>query len=555
MRTGFTRAGERQRRDPDLTDTQLPPAPDHDDAGDRDDRDGSRTARDWRWAYLLLEAAAWVGGSLLVFAAFLRVSRAGWVNSDGANSVLEGEALVHGHLLLHGWLIGDATFYFFELPLNGITQLALGAGNYAVHVASALVYLLVAISAAALAVTGSRGPARAVRAAVIVIMMAAPLLSIPGLRLMVEEPDHIGTAVFIFVSFLLVERLPERRFTPPLLCVILFAGQFGDATVRYVAVPAVVLVCGYRALLQRRLRSPDAALVAAALVSVPLALGARAVMVHLGGYWAPQPRTQLVSPAMWPSHLTITWQNLRQLYGAAYTPDARMGHLGVDFAMACLLVSAAAMVWVVCTWPRRGRAEQMLVVAVAVNIAAYIVTVLPTLRNSHELLMVLPIGAVLAARVFVPARIGNVFVALALVAATALAAALPLASATIRPLDRPNALHLISWLRAHHLNYGLGGYWDAASTTVQAGSRVHILSVNFGKVGVGRPNYELNISDYDPALHDARFVITDLSKKYPVKAFEQTFGKPSQSLRLGDWSVLVYKKNLLLELPPRHLAR
>src|SRR5215472_13087812 len=278
MRTGFTRAGERQRRDPDLTETQQATAPGDESAGDRD---GGQAPADWRWAYQLLEAAAWLGGSLLVFAAFLRVSRAGWVNSDGANSVLEGEALVHGHFLLHGWLIGDATFYSFELPLNGIAQLMLGAGNYAVHVASALVYLLVAISAAALAVSGSRGPSRAVRAAVIVIMMAAPLLSIPGLRLMVEEPDHIGTAVFIFVSFLLVERLPERRFTPPLLCAILFAGQFGDATVRFVAVPAIVLVCGYRALAQRKLRSPDTWLAAAAVASVPLALLARVIVIHL----------------------------------------------------------------------------------------------------------------------------------------------------------------------------------------------------------------------------------------------------------------------------------
>jgi hypothetical protein len=535
-----------------LTETQQAATPDRERAGDRDP---GQAAADWRWAYLLLEAAAWLGGSLLVLAAFLRVSRAGWVNSDGANSVLEGEALIRGHLMLHGWLIGDATFYFFELPLNGITQLVLGAGNYAVHMASALTYLLVAISAAALAVTGSRGPSRAVRAAVIVIMMAAPLLSIPGLRLMVEEPDHIGTAVFIFVSFLLVERLPERRFTPPLLCAILFAGQFGDATVRFVAVPAIAVACGYRALAQRKLRSPDTALVAAAVASVPLALLTRAIMIHLGGYWAPQPRTRLVSPALWPHHVAITWHNLRQLYGAAYTPGARMGHLGVTFAMACLLVSAAAIVWVVCTWLRRTRAEQMLVVAIAVNVAAYIVTVLPTLRNSHELLMVLPCGAVLAARAFVPARIGNAFVALAAVAAAALAAALPLTSATTRPLDHPNALQLIHWLRAHKLNYGLGGYWDAASTTVQSGSRVHVLTVNFGKVGVGRPNYEINLLDYDPAQHDARFVITDLRQKYTIKAFEQTFGNPSQRLRLGDWSVLVYNKNLLRELPPRHLAR
>ena len=39
------------------------------------------------------------------------------------------------NVLLHGWLIGDATFYFFELPLNAITELLSGLGNLAAHAA------------------------------------------------------------------------------------------------------------------------------------------------------------------------------------------------------------------------------------------------------------------------------------------------------------------------------------------------------------------------------------------------------------------------------------
>lgn len=497
----------------------------------------------------MLGAAVWLGGSLLVFEAFLAASRSGWVNSDGANGALQGWDLLHGNLLLHGWLIGDATYYTLELPILGITQLVFGMGNYALHVASALVYLLVALSAAALAVTGSRGAARAVRCAVIVMIMAAPLLSIPGVRMVDEEPHHIGTAVFLLVPFLLIERMSERKFTPPLVCAILFAGQFGDITVRYVGVPAVVLVCGYRALAQRRPRSADGALAASALASVPLALIARTIMVHLGGYWAPPPVTQFVPPATWPHHAVITWQNLRIVYGATASHDARLGQLGVAFAMACMLVSAAAVVWVACTWPRRSRADQMLVVAIAANTAAYVFTVLATMRDAHELLVVLPCGAVLAARAFVPARIGNRFAAVPAVAGTALVAALALSSATTWPLDKPNGSQLIPWLKAHNLSYGLGGYWDAANITVQSGGQVHVLAVDFSvEYGVSRPGYEMNTSSYDPATHDARFVITNLAKKYKISSFKQTFGPPLATYQVGHWTVLIYKKNLLREL-------
>ena len=207
------------------------------------------------------------------------------MNSDGANNALQAWDLLHGHVLLHGWVIGDATFYFFELPLIGISELLFGMGNLAFHVASALTYLIVAVCAVALAVTDSRGPARAARCAVVVTVLAVPLLTTSSVPLLLESPDHIGTSAFLLASFLLIDRAPGRRFTAPLLCVILCAGQLSDLTVRYVAVPAVVLVCGYRVLAARRLRSGEAALVVAAAVSVPLESLLRAAMVHLGAYY------------------------------------------------------------------------------------------------------------------------------------------------------------------------------------------------------------------------------------------------------------------------------
>ena len=132
--------------------------------------------------------------------------------------------------------------------------------------------------------TDSRGPARAARGAVVVTVLAAPLLTTSSVTLLLEEPDHIGTSAFLLASFLLIDRAPGRRFTAPLLCVILCAGQLSDLTVRYVAVSAVLLVCGYRVLAARRLRSGDAALVVAAAASVPLESLIRAAMRHLGAY-------------------------------------------------------------------------------------------------------------------------------------------------------------------------------------------------------------------------------------------------------------------------------
>ena len=86
--------------------------------------------------------------------------------------------------------------------------------------------------------------------------------------------------------------------------------------------------------------------------------------------------------------------------------------------------------------------------------------------------MVLPCGAVLAARACVPARItGRItgmprtFLA---VTATALAALVPLAAAATRPALRPATAPLAAWLEAHGLTYGIAGYWDASVVTMQS---------------------------------------------------------------------------------------
>jgi hypothetical protein len=528
-----------------LADAQdaAPPANDLEIPARHEDRGMRRAARRW-WA-----AAAWAGGGLALFAFFLRISLGSRVDSDGANNALQAWDLLHGHVLLHGWVIGDATFYFFELPLIGIVELLLGLGNLAFHVASALTYLIVAVCAVALAVTDSRGPARAARCAVVVTVLAAPLLTTSSVTLLLEEPDHIGTSAFMLASFLLIDRAPGRRFTAPLLCVILCAGQLSDFTVRYVAVPAVLLVCGYRVLATRRLRSGEAALVVAAAVSVPLESLLRAAMVHLGAYFMAAPIAQLSPIRRWPHNAAVTWLDVRILFGAVVAPDTRLGGVGAAFGLVCLLAAVFGLGRVAWTWRAARRAEQLLCVAIVFNIGVLVISVLATPTHSREIAAVLPFGAVLAARACVPARITGVPQALLAVTAAALAALVPLAAAATQPTMTPATVPLAAWLEAHGLTYGIAGYWDASVVTAQSGDRVKIRAVDIIKnPKIFVPGWETNALWYNPSRYDARFVVADHDGRDSFAAFEEHFGRPVATYRVASWFVLVYRTNLLQQL-------
>ncbi|MGH3524672.1 MAG: hypothetical protein ACRDU4_18060, partial [Mycobacterium sp.] len=256
--------------------------------------------RKHRWLRRASGATAWIVGCIALFACYLRISFTGHVSSDGANNVLQAWDMLHGHFLLHGWIVGDATYYTLELPLLALAEIFFGLQLLSSHVASALTYLIVTVIAVVIALTDSRGLARVARCGVVVVVLTAMFHIEPNTPYLLGAPDHTGTSAFLLVSFLLIDRVPARRYTPPLLLAILCAGQIGDATVRYVAVPAVVVVCGYRVVAARKLRTGDAANALAAVASVPLASAVRTVMLHFGAYQMVAPRTAISRPGQWP---------------------------------------------------------------------------------------------------------------------------------------------------------------------------------------------------------------------------------------------------------------
>lgn len=495
----------------------------------------------------LWEVLAWVAGAAALFTLFLRIKLSEPPSSDAANNALQAWDLLHGHLPLHGWIIGDATYYTFELPLMAVTELFLGLHTIAVHVAVSLTLLIVIALGAAIAVTDSRGAARAVRAWVMVTVLIAPLLVTSDMWIILGFPDHTGTAIFLLVPCLLIDLAPARRFTAPLLCLILVAGEIGDVTVRYVAIPAVILVCAYRALAARSIKTGDALNLVAAAVSLPLATAVRALMRHFGAYLMVSPKTGLAPFRQWKPNLAYTWHSIRLLFSTLPMPgDPPAGRTAI-YGFALLIVAAAGVLVSLWRWRRLRRAEQVLLVAIVVNVVAYTISTLPSTKSPHDVVLVLPASAILAARALVPDHITGRMTAAVATGAAVIATLLPLClTAVHRKPEIPSWEHLAAYLDKHGLHYGLGDYWDASSTTLQSGGGVAVRTVALSQGKIRPVPWETNTLWFDPARHYANFVVIDRSSNdnLPPSA-ERYFGKPASTGRIGGWEVLVYNKNLL----------
>jgi hypothetical protein len=502
----------------------------------------------WLWA-----AAGWIGGGLVLAAVLTRVSLASPVNSDGASIALQGWDLLHGHLLLHGWITADASYYTCELPLLAVTQAFFGLTSLACHVASALAYAVVAVLAIALARTGSGGPAAVARCGVALAVLAAPLITSAGVAILLEAPQHLGTAAFLLGSFLLIDRAPTWRFTAPLAGAILCAGQVGDATVLYVAVPAVVLVCAYRVLAARKIRSVDAAVAVAAAVSVPVALLCRATMVFFGAYALVPARTAIAPRNQWWPNARQTWENVRSLFGSEVLHPGPGYVVAAVFGSACLVAAAFGLVRVAWTWRRASRGEQLVAAALVINLVVYIVSTMPTHSSTREIAAVMPCGAVLAARGFVPGRIAGIARARVALGVAVVLVLVPWAAAARQPVARSEAVPLATWLTAHNLRYGIGGYWDASSVTVQSNNRVLVRAIiSHGGLRAGPYYWETKKDWYSPALHRATFAIANNNTKFPddytTAKMEHFFGRPARIYVVAGREILVYRKNLLAVL-------
>ena len=169
-----------------------------------------------RWVWPAALAVAAVG----LFLCYLRLSGTIPDNSDGSDQALQAWDMLHGNWLLHGWTVGDVSYYTTELPEYILVELIRGLGPSVDHVAAAVTYTLLVLLAGLLAkgrATGREGVARALIAAGI---MLAPQLG-AAFSCCSQQPDHIGTQVPLLVIFIVLDRGPRRWYVPAAIAVML----------------------------------------------------------------------------------------------------------------------------------------------------------------------------------------------------------------------------------------------------------------------------------------------------------------------------------------------
>ena len=537
-----------------------------------------------RWrplpAYLLAGA--------ILFVAYLSLSETHGLNSDSANILLMAQDLLHGHLLLHGWYMSDVSFYPTEIPQYALLESLLGANMQTAHVAAAMTYTLAFLLAVLLARNGTSGRTAWTRTLIAAGIMLAPQFGL-GVFALDLSVGHIGTSVPLLLIWLLLDKAPARWYVPVLTAALLAWVLVADPIVYVVGAGPLGVVCAARVLrtvaqgtghwTQRVADARfDLALGTAAIAATVLAWAANNVLTALGGYRANR----------LPFYFTH-WQNLHKNAPAAWKV---LQAFGADFAglsgiwlglallhLASVLVVGWALARVARRFFRVSPADQVLAAAIVLNVVLYLLTNAAD-EAAHEVAVIVPFGAALAARVLVgalsrgddppqtppapggaarppsPPR-GATLAALTTGAVVLAGYTAGFGYELTRPSVPPANVRLASWLLEHHLTYGLGGYWTSGSVTVNSGQRVSVRALM--QYTLKRDLWMAKASWYDPKRHDANFVVLDsrpghFSHWEPRRLIRKYFGAPARTYRTGPYTIMVWDRNLLEDIPGRGRA-
>lgn len=509
---------------------------------------------------------AWIAGFALaavaLYACYLRLSQTIQVTSDGANIELMAWDMLHGNVFLHGWYAFDVSYLTTELPQYALLEALFGLTPAVTHIAAAMTYTLSVLLAMLLARGRSTGRAALVRMLIAGGIMLAPQHGL-GAFYLVLSVGHIGASVPLLAILLVLDRARPGWRAALLIGLLLAWATVGDPLTYVLGSVPLAVACGYRVIRAAatgrprvrtalRARRYEAQLAVAALASIGVAEGGLRAVSALGGldlYPVPFHFTGFQSIG---SHLSLTWQALLILFGA----DDRGLH-GAFLAAAVLhlagvALAAAAFGWGVWRWFRPGAdlVEQVLVGGIAANVILFAFSDMAKL-NAHELAVVLPFGAVLAARVLGRVRVpgGAGRRAAGLIGAAALAGYLAgLAGADTLPSAAPSQAPLVAFLEAHHLTSGLAGYWDASIVTVDSGGQIRLRALADDEDFLWGAKGDW----YDPLVSDATFIVAQREKDYTTVAAGEAqlraqFGVPARVYVLGGggYIVGVYDENLL----------
>ena len=256
-------------------------------------------------------------------------------------------ACCNGNPLMRGWTVADISFYTIEIPELAVLEwLHGGISPDVLSVAEALNLTVLVLLVAFLAKGRATGREGLVRAVVAGGIVCAPVAGANS-TLMLSNPDHLATQIFVLAAWLIVDRARPRWWVPVAVAVVLAWARMSDSIVLLEAELPLLAVCAVR--VYRRggaLRDQwyDLSLGAAAIAAELIAQLVLVTIRAMGGFTAYPLQETFAPVSELSTHIWVTVESTLLLYGADFSGLPLKGNLALLTAAVHMIGVALAVV-------------------------------------------------------------------------------------------------------------------------------------------------------------------------------------------------------------------
>jgi hypothetical protein len=515
-------------------------------------------------------AACVVAGTALIVLLYATSIHSAAGRSDKATTILAGQSIGAGNLLLHGWTLPPGNYWTSDAMFYALFVRIFGLRPGLLFAEPAVVAALTVAVGVGIACERRRGTAAVLGSFTVVLLL---VFATPAMALwFVGNGFHIATVLYALLAFLLLrgETFGWRWAAASLLLAFGFIGDL--ELVGFAAAP--LLIGGLFAILRDRRWRSGVAQVSAAVVGTVAGEVVLRLATTVGSFkpTAPLPRANSAQMLTNLGHVFTYGAGLLGItngrFGTAGVPIALLAvhAAGGLLTVACLVAAGVRLVVEIARGNRRGdaaiaradlwRLDDLLLVATVGSAAPFVLLAGPNGLGIHFLAPAVVFASVLTGRTV--ARFWPALPAGLLrrgVAALGVAVSLAYVAGLSYELSLPTPVQpqspLVSWLQAHDLRNGLASYWTAAITTVESGGSVIVRPIGVNIHGHVRRMLSQSADDWYAGQHFQFYVGDSPPATLDFETAEWTWGRPLHVYRVGSYWVLVWNHSLSVAASPR----
>jgi hypothetical protein len=469
-------------------------------------------------------------------------------NSDDASIILEGQAMLHGNLLLHGWFLPPDSFITTEIPLYAIGSLFF---NLPILTKLIPAFLYAATILCATIIAGKRLEGRSIRWLAIVACLAS--LAIPGdpmFYYVLRSPMHFGTILLSLLAFIAFDRVAHEQ-TPRLSTALFISattlGILGDP-MGILLIPVPVGIVSVLTLIRSRGRDYAAfTLLGSSIASYALGTMLQHDLVASGTFIGSTPTT-LTTFSMFQEHLRWLFWGTCTFFHMEMSSTMVVNQNPLLFVVngTILLLFCGGFLYLFwkTLFPRTSRdgLHSLMCWAIIGVCGAFLLTDFAQNISGFRYLipafiyagiLIYPALAAILPRRFL---IGSILV---LAIGSMVSFGVRLSQMTIQePPQKP----LTAFLLKHHLTNGLGSFWAAGITTVESDRHITIRQVNADSGSIQAYKWHTSKDQFNhQSTGNIQFVV--YRRKEDTNFYQaaiHSFGTPDHVYDVGEFVVITW---------------